>query len=150
MPSIFMRFPEGKGKALTLSYDDGVRQDRRLLEIMRKHGLKGTFNINSEGYAPEGCTTGNRMSRSEALKFYRDCGMEIAVHAAHHPYLEQQLTHEFAKRMLEKGVYVVAFCYPVVPKGKDRIRTQISAGHTKEDIDLAVKAFGEVKKEMGL
>ena len=63
---------------------------------------------------------------------------------------DPKIAHEFAKRMLEKGVYVVAFCYPVVPKGKDRIRTQLSAGHTKEDIDLAVKAFGEVKKEMGL
>ena len=63
---------------------------------------------------------------------------------------DPKVAHEFAKRMLQKGVYVVAFCYPVVPKGKDRIRTQISAGHTKEDIDLAVRAFGEVKKEMGL
>ena len=63
---------------------------------------------------------------------------------------DPRVAHEFAKRMLEKGVYVVAFCYPVVPKGKDRIRTQISAGHTKEDIDFAVRAFGEVKKEMGL
>ncbi len=63
---------------------------------------------------------------------------------------DPKIAHEFARRMLEKGVYVVAFCYPVVPKGKDRIRTQISAGHTKEDIDFAVKAFGEVKKEMGL
>jgi glycine C-acetyltransferase len=63
---------------------------------------------------------------------------------------DPKVAHEFAKRMLEKGVYVVAFCYPVVPKGKHRIRTQISAGHTKEDIDFAVKAFGEVKKEMGL
>ena len=63
---------------------------------------------------------------------------------------DPKVAHEFAKRMLEKGVYVVAFCYPVVPKGKDRIRTQISAGHTKEDIDFAVKAFGDVKKEMGL
>ena len=63
---------------------------------------------------------------------------------------DPKIAHEFSKRMLEKGVYVVAFCYPVVPKGKDRIRTQISAGHTKEDIDFAVKAFGEVKKEMGL
>ena len=63
---------------------------------------------------------------------------------------DPKVAHEFARRMLEKGVYVVAFCYPVVPKGKDRIRTQISAGHTREDIDLAVKAFGEVKKEMGL
>ena len=58
--------------------------------------------------------------------------------------------HEFSHRMLEKGVYVVAFCYPVVPKGKDRIRTQISAGHTKEDLDFAVQCFKEVKEEMGL
>lgn len=63
---------------------------------------------------------------------------------------DPHVAHEFARRMLDKGVYVVAFCYPVVPKGKDRIRTQISAGHTKEDIDLAVKAFAEVKKEMGI
>ena len=63
---------------------------------------------------------------------------------------DPKVAHEFARRMLDKGVYVVAFCYPVVPKGKDRIRTQISAGHTKEDIDFAVKAFGEVKAEMGL
>ena len=63
---------------------------------------------------------------------------------------DPKIAHEFARRMLEKGVYVVAFCYPVVPKEKDRIRTQISAGHTKEDIDFAVRCFGEVKKEMGL
>jgi len=63
---------------------------------------------------------------------------------------DPKTAHEFARRMLEKGVYVVAFCYPVVPKGRDRIRTQISAGHTKEDLDFAVKCFGEVKQEMGL
>ena len=63
---------------------------------------------------------------------------------------DPKIAHEFARRMLEKGVYVVAFCYPVVPKEKDRIRTQISAGHTKEDLDFAIKCFGEVKKEMGL
>ena len=63
---------------------------------------------------------------------------------------DPKVAHEFSRRMLEKGVYVVAFCYPVVPKQKDRIRTQISAGHSKEDIDFAVRCFGEVKKEMGL
>ena len=63
---------------------------------------------------------------------------------------DPKVAHEFARRMLEKGVYVVAFCYPVVPKGKDRIRTQISAGHSKEDIEFAVKCFKEVKEEMGL
>ena len=63
---------------------------------------------------------------------------------------DPRVAQEFARRMLEKGVYVVGFCYPVVPKGRDRIRTQISAGHTKEDLDFAVKCFGEVKQEMGL
>ena len=63
---------------------------------------------------------------------------------------DPKVAHEFARRMLDKGVYVVAFCYPVVPKGKDRIRTQISAGHTKEDLDFAIQCFGEVKAEMGL
>lgn len=63
---------------------------------------------------------------------------------------DPKVANEFAKRMLSKGVYVVGFCYPVVPKGRDRVRTQISAGHTKEDIDFAVKCFAEVKKEMGL
>jgi len=63
---------------------------------------------------------------------------------------EPKLAHEFARRMLEKGVYVVAFCYPVVPRGKDRIRTQISAGHTRADLDLAVQCFGEVKRELGI
>lgn len=63
---------------------------------------------------------------------------------------DPKIANAFAKRMLEKGVYVVGFCYPVVPKGRDRIRTQISAGHTKEDLDFAVKCFREVKEEMGL
>ena len=63
---------------------------------------------------------------------------------------DPKVAHEFARRMLQKGVYVVAFCYPVVPKGKDRIRTQMSAALTKEDLDFAIACFGEVKKEMGL
>ena len=63
---------------------------------------------------------------------------------------DAKVAQEFARRMLDKGVYVTGFCYPVVPMGKARIRTQISAGHTKEDLDFAVKCFGEVKQEMGL
>ncbi|AET68598.1 2-amino-3-ketobutyrate coenzyme A ligase [Desulfosporosinus orientis DSM 765] len=57
---------------------------------------------------------------------------------------------EFARRMLEKGVYVIAFSYPVVPLGKARIRTQVSAGHSKEDLDFAVSCFKQVKEEMAL
>ena len=63
---------------------------------------------------------------------------------------DAKVASEFAARMLEKGVYVVGFSYPVVPQGKARIRTQVSAGHTREDLDFAVKRFGEVKKEMGI
>ncbi len=63
---------------------------------------------------------------------------------------DAKVAGEFAARMLEKGVYVVGFSYPVVPKGKARIRTQVSAGHSKEDLDFAVQCFAEVKEEMGL
>lgn len=56
----------------------------------------------------------------------------------------------FAARMLELGVYVVGFCYPVVPQGKARIRVQVSAAHTKDDLDFAVSRFAAVKHEMGL
>ncbi len=63
---------------------------------------------------------------------------------------DARIAQEFAARMLEKGVYVVGFFYPVVPQGKARIRTQVSAGHTKEDLDFAVKCFKEVKEEMGI
>ena len=63
---------------------------------------------------------------------------------------DAKVAGEFAKRMLDKGVYVIAFSYPVVPQGKARIRTQISAGHSKEDLDFAIKCFAEVKAEMGL
>jgi glycine C-acetyltransferase len=60
------------------------------------------------------------------------------------------LAQKFAEKMLEKGVYVVGFFFPVVPKGKARIRTQISAGHSREDLDRALKAFKETKEELGL
>jgi glycine C-acetyltransferase len=60
------------------------------------------------------------------------------------------LASKFADAMLERGVYVIGFSYPVVPQGKARIRTQISAAHTREDLEKAVKAFSEVKLQLGL
>jgi glycine C-acetyltransferase len=63
---------------------------------------------------------------------------------------DEKVAVEMAKRMMEKGVYVVAFSYPVVPKGRARIRTQVSAAHTIEDIDFIVKCFTEVKNDMKL
>src|SRR5688572_2065421 len=63
---------------------------------------------------------------------------------------EAALAVRFAERMLEKGIYVIAFSYPVVPHGKARIRTQISAAHTREDLAWAIERFTEAKRELGL
>ena len=60
------------------------------------------------------------------------------------------LATRFADAMLARGVYVIGFSYPVVPKGKARIRTQISAGHSPEDLAFALEAFGAVKRDLGL
>ncbi|MCI8798917.1 polysaccharide deacetylase family protein [Acetatifactor muris] len=94
MGIIGMRFPGGKKRALTLSYDDGVEQDARLIDIMKKHGLKGTFNISSGLYAPEGKTwpegtIHRRMSKKTCQELYGNSGMEVAVHGLTHPWLEQ-------------------------------------------------------------
>lgn len=61
---------------------------------------------------------------------------------------DAKLAQEFAARMLDQGVYVIGFCYPVVPQGKARIRTQLSASHSLEDINRAVTAFEKVGKEL--
>ncbi len=63
---------------------------------------------------------------------------------------DARLASEMAEKMLAKGIYVVGFSYPVVPKGQARIRTQMSAGHTIEHVDKAVDAFIEVGKELGV
>lgn len=60
------------------------------------------------------------------------------------------LAQKMAEKMLEKGVYVIGFFYPVVPKGQARIRTQISAAHSKADLDFAIEKFAEAKKELGI
>ncbi len=61
-----------------------------------------------------------------------------------------ELAVKFADRMLEEGVYVTAFSFPVVPRGKDRIRVQISAAHTDEHLNHAINAFKKVGKELGM
>ena len=63
---------------------------------------------------------------------------------------DARIATEFSARLLEKGVYVTGFSFPVVPRGKARIRTQVSARHTKEDLDAAIDAFSEVKIEMAI
>lgn len=78
----FLRFPNFKRKAVTLSYDDNVVYDRKLIEIMVKNGLKGTFNINTGRFAKaEG---ERRLTQQGVLDLYEKAGMEVAVHGEHH------------------------------------------------------------------
>lgn len=83
---INIKFPDFKEKVVTLSYDDGVRQDKKLVSIMKKNGLRGTFNLNgglfSESYEPQAKV--GRMSKKEAAELYVPSGMEIAVHGYMH------------------------------------------------------------------
>ncbi|TPI61011.1 glycine C-acetyltransferase [Mesorhizobium sp. B3-1-7] len=74
---------------------------------------------------------------------------------ADHPIIpvmlgDAALAQEMAARMLKRGIYVIGFAFPVVPKGQARIRTQMSAAHSSADIDRAVAAFGDVGKELGV
>ena len=61
-----------------------------------------------------------------------------------------KLAVDFANKMLEEGIYVIAFSFPVVAKGKDRIRVQVSAGHSQEHLEKAITAFTKVGKELGM
>lgn len=87
-----MLFPEGRSKAFTTSYDDGMTGDRHLAELMRRYGIRGTFNINSgcfkaEDFVDPPVFRRRRMKKSEMLEFYRDFGdiAEIASHSVTHP-----------------------------------------------------------------
>lgn len=100
-------------------------------------------------------TTELRDRLEENTKYYRkllkDAKFDIIDSV--HPIVpimlyDERTAGEMARRMMEKGVYVVAFSYPVVPKGRARIRTQVSAAHTKEDLDYIVKCFIEVREDM--
>lgn len=82
-----------------------------------------------------------------------DAGFNLA--GENHPICpvmlgDARLASNFADQMLERGIYVIGFSYPVVPKGKARIRVQISASHTFEDIDQTVEAFKQVGKGLGV
>ena len=101
-------------------------------------------------------TTELRDKLEDNTKYFRakisEAGFEIKK--GEHPIVpimlgDAVLAQNMASKLLEKGVYVIGFFFPVVPKGTARIRVQISAAHTKEDLDFAINAFKEVKEEMG-
>jgi glycine C-acetyltransferase len=100
-------------------------------------------------------STALRDKLEENTKYFRaaltECGLTIKPGV--HPIVPIMIgdaakSQKFAARMLEKGVYVIGFFYPVVPHGTARVRTQVSAAHSREDLEFAVNAFAEVNEEL--
>ena len=154
------------GKAMGGASGGYTASKKEVVDLLRQRSRPYLF---SNTLAPAICAatieTINMLEESTALRdkvhenaaYFRKEMEKIGVDLlpGEHPVVpvmlyDPKVANEFARRMLDKGVYVVGFCYPVVPKGRDRVRTQISAGHTKEDLDFAVKCFAEVKAEMGI
>ncbi len=122
--SVYMKFPEGKGKVLTLSYDDGVVHDRRLVEILNRYGIKGTFNINSANRGEN--DTEKRPSRlrlgyKEMKELYLGSGHEVALHTYTHPYPHLISSEQMAREVIldretlerEMGVAIKGMAYPM-------------------------------------
>jgi glycine C-acetyltransferase len=108
------------------------------------------FNMLSE-------TTALRDKLEQNTKYFRSemtkAGFDIKP--GEHPIVpimlyEAPLAQQFAEKLLEKGIYVIGFFFPVVPKGQARIRVQLSAAHERHHLDQAIKAFTEVGKELGV
>ena len=104
-----------------------------------------------------GASTALRDKLADNTAFFR-AGLAkagLAIRPGTHPIVpvmlgDAALAQKVAARMLDKGVYVVGFFYPVVPQGQARIRTQVSAAHSREDLAFAIEKFAEVKEEFGL
>ena len=91
----------------------------------------------------------------ENTKYFRAAVIErgLTIKPGVHPIVPIMIgdaakSQKFAARMLDKGVYVIGFFYPVVPHGTARVRTQVSAAHSREDLEFAVKAFAETNEEL--
>ena len=154
------------GKALGGASGGYTSARQEIVDLLRQRSRPYLFsNTLAPAIAAAACKTFDMLSESTALrdkvhentKYFREKLSQLGfdVLPGTHPIVpvmlyDARVAGEFAARMLEEGVYVVGFSYPVVPMGKARIRTQVSAGHTKEDLDFAVECFAKVKKDMGL
>ena len=126
---IYTCFPGGKHKVLTMSYDDGRLEDRRLVELFNRYGIRGTFNLNGGLPRPE------RIPESEWVELYK--GHEVACHTYHHPTisrspLDQTARQVLADRMQLEGVMGYPRARPCLPQRQldtgDR-RPAARAGH---------------------
>jgi glycine C-acetyltransferase len=102
-------------------------------------------------------STALRDKLQENTRYFREqiAKLGLDVIAGEHPIVpimlgDAALAQKMAEKLLEKGVYVIGFSYPVVPKGAARIRTQISAAHSKEDLDFAIENISDTKQELGI
>lgn len=113
-----MRFPGGKQKTLTFSYDDGAVFDKRLSDIFTSRGLKATFNINSSRF--NGSDGKDYLTWEQAKQCYIDAGHEVALHTLTHPYLEMLRANDVLTELIEDkraieeklGVIVRGMAYP--------------------------------------
>ena len=154
------------GKALGGASGGYVSGKKEIIDLLRQRSRPYLFsNTLAPVIAAASITTLDLISRSTALrdkleastKYFRE-GLTkagLTLRPGTHPIVpvmlgDAALSQKFAARMLEKGVYVIGFFYPVVPQGTARIRTQVSAAHSREDLDFAIRAFSAVKKELGL
>ncbi len=103
---LFVRFPGGRAKALTFSYDDGVQQDQRFVGLLDQHGMKGTFNLNSGCFTKEGKVfeegrIHRRMTEREIVELFENSHHEVAIHSLTHPFLEVLPSAVIAQEVIE-------------------------------------------------
>ena len=154
------------GKALGGASGGFTSGRKEIIEILRQRSRPYLFS-NTVAPAIVGAalkafeilseTTDLRDKLEENTLYFREAMTQagFAITSGEHPIVpimlgEAKLAGDMADRLLDKGIYVIGFSYPVVPKGKARIRVQISAGHSREDLIRAVDAFTEVGREMGV
>lgn len=141
MAQVFMRFPGGKLKALTFSYDDGVEQDVKLIEIFHKYHFRATFNLNSGLYAPEGTVypegqVHRRMTEAQVTETYNRDGIEVAIHGSTHPWLDHMPVAMCTKDLVDDreklegqfGKIVRGMAYPYGTYNDDVVASMRAAG----------------------
>jgi|UniRef100_UPI00404A3CC8 glycine C-acetyltransferase len=154
------------GKALGGASGGYTSGRKAIIDLLRQRSRPYLFsNTVAPSIAAASIKCLEMLSRSTALRdkledntrFFR-AGLTkvgLTIKPGTHPIVpvmlgDAALSQQFASRMLEKGVYVIGFFYPVVPQSMARIRTQVSAAHTMEDLAFAIEKFAEVKQELGL
>ncbi|MBL4596974.1 MAG: glycine C-acetyltransferase [Robiginitomaculum sp.] len=154
------------GKALGGAAGGYVSGRREVLDMLRQRSRPYLF---SNALPPMLCTAGSKslelIKNGAALRqklFANADRFRVGLQAAgfcltpgEHPIIpvllgDAKLAQNMAEKLLEEGIYVIGFSFPVVPKGQARIRTQMSAAHTPEQIDFAVAAFTKVGKQLGV